>query len=434
MIRRVRIQGYKSLKDAEITLGPLTVILGPNAAGKTNLFDALRLLARIVTGKNVKEAFEAEEHRGVPLEAFYLLAEPEGGGASSDTARFTMEMDVELSPEVISAVEDQVAKMREGLREARAPRRVIERRLRYSITVELVLVSGYLRVRDEKLVALNEDGTERQTRRPFLERVGSRLRLRMEGQARPTEHDIGMDYALVSAPLYPPHYSHITAFREELSRWRFYYLEPREMRAEGALQELRSLAPSGAGLAAFFNTLKVESPKQFESVQRTLHTLLPPIDQLDVEHTRRGFLDLRVVEEGVRFSSRVISEGTLRILGLLAITNPISPVTVIGYEEPENGVHAHRLGLIARMLATAADGGKQVLINTHSPLLVRHLASAARLVLCRRTDHETKFEPYEGGPLFLAGAAEEALAEEESTKEPPPTDLFERVVRGDFGT
>jgi len=237
----------------------------------------------------------------------------------------------------------------------------------------------------------------------------------------------------VSAPLYPPHYPHITAFREEVSRWRFYYLEPREMRAEVALQELRSLGASGAGLAAFFNTLKVESPKQFESVQKTLHALLPPIDQLDVEHTRRGFLDLRVVEEGVRFSSRVISEGTLRILGLLAITNPISPVTVIGYEEPENGVHAQRLGLIARMLATAADGGKQVLINTHSPLLAKHLASAARLVLCRRTDHETRFEAYEGGPLFLAGAAEEALEEQESTKEPPPTDLFERVVRGDFG-
>ena len=46
MIRRVKIQGYKSLKDIEVELQPLTVIIGPNAAGKSNLFDALGLLSR----------------------------------------------------------------------------------------------------------------------------------------------------------------------------------------------------------------------------------------------------------------------------------------------------------------------------------------------------------------------------------------------------
>ncbi len=49
MIRRIKVQGYKSLQDIDIKLEPLTVILGPNAAGKSNLLDALALMSRMAT-------------------------------------------------------------------------------------------------------------------------------------------------------------------------------------------------------------------------------------------------------------------------------------------------------------------------------------------------------------------------------------------------
>ena len=45
MIKRLRVIGYKSLKDIEIFFEPLSVILGPNAAGKSNLMDALKLVS-----------------------------------------------------------------------------------------------------------------------------------------------------------------------------------------------------------------------------------------------------------------------------------------------------------------------------------------------------------------------------------------------------
>jgi len=68
MIRRVRIDGYKSLQNIELELSQLTLIIGPNATGKSNLFDALRLLSRIVMSRSLQEAFD--EHRGDPIEAF----------------------------------------------------------------------------------------------------------------------------------------------------------------------------------------------------------------------------------------------------------------------------------------------------------------------------------------------------------------------------
>jgi AAA15 family ATPase/GTPase len=45
MIRRVKIENYKSLKAAEVPLKELSVVLGPNAAGKSNLFDDVNLYA-----------------------------------------------------------------------------------------------------------------------------------------------------------------------------------------------------------------------------------------------------------------------------------------------------------------------------------------------------------------------------------------------------
>ena len=44
MIKRLKVTGYKSLNDVEIHFQPLSVIFGPNAAGKSNILDALNLL------------------------------------------------------------------------------------------------------------------------------------------------------------------------------------------------------------------------------------------------------------------------------------------------------------------------------------------------------------------------------------------------------
>ena len=69
MLNRILIRGYKSLGDVEVRLSPLSVLFGPNAAGKSNFLDALQLLSKIATSKTVKEAFEPP-YRGKPLESF----------------------------------------------------------------------------------------------------------------------------------------------------------------------------------------------------------------------------------------------------------------------------------------------------------------------------------------------------------------------------
>lgn len=219
MIRRVKIENYKSLKQAEVPLRELTVVLGPNAAGKSNLFDALNLLARLVTSKNIKEAFEG--HRGLPLESVHYVKGSFADLLKQESHRLGFEVDVELSDAVVKETENRIRELRKGIEEQNEPvlekSRITERFLRYAVELEIQSQSGVMRVMNERLTALRKRDQAEKARNAFIENVGSKLSLRMEGQARPTMHEIGLDYTIASASLYAPHYPHLTAFREELT-------------------------------------------------------------------------------------------------------------------------------------------------------------------------------------------------------------------------
>lgn len=453
MIRRVSVDGYKSLKRVELELRPLTVILGPNAAGKSNLFDALHLLSQIVTSRSLADAFRG--HRGDPLEAFDYSETGIAGLLDKEEAHFTIEVDTELSEQTIQRAERLIqthrATVGQGDHRGKA-RKVTEPFLRYRITVAITPRTGLLHVMDERLEALTRsaDGSLRpdQKRRPFLERVDGRLRLRMEGQARPVEYETGLTYAVTSQPVHPPHYPHLIAFREEVSRWQFYYFEPCLMREESPLKDINYISHSGGDMAAFYYTLKRANPGQFDNVRRTLQMLVPSLEGVDAELTPEGKVRLKIKERGVEFSAKVISEGTLRLLGLMAILNPVNPATVVGFEEPENGVHPRRLKLIGDLLSNAS-AHRQVIVNTHSPLLPGYLENAY-LVQCRKNDDgHSEFLPlsdlYSSVPQpELAKAFGEpvpqsrpSLEEKERVVRPEkvpeePVPLWQRIVRGDL--
>lgn len=421
MIRKFSVKNYKSLKNVDVILPNLVVVFGPNAAGKSNLFDALNLFSRLVTKKNLKEAFEG--HRGVPLEAVHYST---GGIASLSSQEYhviSFSADVELSDAVIREVETRVKELRRGIDdpESAASEKAIitHKNLRYEVELQVASRSGQVRVVNERLAALKQNGDEK-SRTPFIEKSGGKISLRMEGQAHPTFHDVGLDYTVVSTPLYAPHYPHITALREELARCHFYYFEPRELMRQGnAIADVTNIGPRGEDMAAFYYTLSERNKPQFDAIKLAAAQVLPRLTDIQIERTDKAELFLHVYEDDASYSNRLISEGTLRVLGLLAALSPVSGSTTLGYEEPENGVHPRRLRHIAELLKNAASAERQILINTHSPVLPSYF-SDAELLVCRRAGPGTEFIPFSSiGELYRRTEIDRHLEED--------------ILRGDFG-
>ncbi len=434
MLKRIHIQGYKSLRNVELRLEPLSVLLGPNAAGKSSFLDALQLLSRIVDSRTLKEAFHPP-YRGKPLETFTVGSGGLNALMQEPSVSLSIEADIELSPAVVETVNRQIAEMRQGKAVAseestaangKHSAYVRERLLRYRVTIEILPKSGILRVVDEYLAALNAEGEPTGSRKPFLELMKNRLHLRMEGQAHPTYYERYLDHSVLSLPLYPPHYPHLVAVRVELSRFFFFYFEPRErMRVPNPVKEVRHIGMMGEDLAAFLNTLKALSPRQFQAVEKALHQIIPSITGIDVDVNSLGEVELWLKEGDVRTSARVVSEGTLRVLGLLALTGAKDPPALIGFEEPENGIHPRRIRLVAELLKTrAAAGNSQILVTTHSPILLDLLPSSS-LFICAKQGGNTEISPFGEWSLpGRQGEIDQALEE--------PASHSERVMRGDF--
>jgi predicted ATPase len=58
MIKQLRLKNFKTFRNATVSFGPVSIVLGSNGAGKSNLFDALRFLKAIGDGRSVRDAIE----------------------------------------------------------------------------------------------------------------------------------------------------------------------------------------------------------------------------------------------------------------------------------------------------------------------------------------------------------------------------------------
>ena len=443
MLKRVHIRRYKSLADVEVALEPLTVLFGPNASGKSNFLDALQLLSKLGTSRTLKDAFDSP-YRGKPLESFRIGTKGIKGLVEQERLSFSIEADLRLSDVVIDAVNRQIRDMRRPVSPKPGPPtppasqdaepyrpRVRERDLRYRIEIEMLPKSGILRVADEYLAALNSKGEPTGKRKPFFERRGEEIHLRLEGQGHPTHYDRFLDHSILSLPHYPPHYPHLVAARKELESWLFFYFEPRErMRAANPVKEVRHIGLMGEELAAFLNTVKADNPRQFRAIEKALHTLMPNVDGIEIDVSDLGEVELRLKEGGVAIPARVLSEGTLRMLGLLALTGADEHPALVGFEEPENGVHPRRIQLIAELLKTRETlKQSQYIVTTHSPILP-DLLSDKSLFVVQRSDGQTcvnQFSTTWGGALGRGSDIGEALSDD---RERSP--ISERILRGDF--
>src|SRR5208282_6729607 len=112
-----------------------------------------------------------------------------------------------------------------------------------------------------------------------------------------------------------------------------------------------------------------------------LASLIPSVRRLKIRNdtNERQYSFSLEFDGDLNFSSRVISDGTLRLLALLTILNDPDRRGTLCFEEPENGVHEGRVPMLVEFLRGAANATDpnipsfQVLLNTHSPKVMAAL-------------------------------------------------------------
>ncbi len=393
MLKKLTIRNFKSFRDITVDLPRFAVFFGPNSAGKSNLLDAIQSLAWI---GNAQTLFDAIGHpipvRGYSFEAFRFPNKGLPALFKKRTAQFTLEAELIAEQE----------------------------KYRYRVTPEIDFTSGQLSVADEYLALLGARGDPKG--KPAIERVERKLHIRQKRKpAHPRQEPLGLNHAKLSdRSLGGDRYYWLERVRTELLNWRMYYLEPRAaMRTQQAPADMFDIGIQGEYIAPFLYKLQSEHPRHFEAIARTLQSIVPSVEMLRVDlDERRGMLDLLIRQGGVDYSSRILSEGTLRILALCAIAvNPWRP-SLIALEEPENGVHPRRLELIAQLLFDLAIEHKnQIVVTTHSPLfcdaILKQGVSDSRdfgLFNVRREGQETVIDPFEPlGSLFKEAEIAAAL-------------------------
>jgi hypothetical protein len=130
--------------------------------------------------------------------------------------------------------------------------------------------------------------------------------------------------------------------------------------------------------------MQIDDEFALHDVSRDLANLVPGIVRIRVEadEARERYVVRADTDDGSSFSSRVLSDGTLRLLALAALRNDPQHRGVLCFEEPENGVHPYRLKKLVTLLRgmcvdlsdpKGTEPLRQLLMNTHSPVLVTEL-------------------------------------------------------------
>ncbi|GAA3123476.1 hypothetical protein GCM10010466_12950 [Planomonospora alba] len=310
MITRIEIDGFKSFLDFEIDVPPFLVLVGPNAGGKSNLFDALGFVADEVGGTGGLLGVR----RGVPHEQFHRVAQ------GAPVAAFTVGVESLVSPE---------------------PGALLPVRL--DTGAEMVL-------RIPRSTGVDVGHVARRLPQELLE-------------------------LLVVDP------DPVTTSRRTVAAWRRYVPAPHAMRSRRSPGDRGPLAPDGANLAAVLGRM-AGTPAMADLVA-DLAALVPGAAGL-APRLERGEWSFELVLDGQgAVPAALLSDGTLRILGLLtALHDPDHPVTLL-VEEIETGVHPGRLRELLRRVRRlvrepgGAEPYRQVIMTSHSPVVVAELSRAA---------------------------------------------------------
>jgi predicted ATPase len=389
MLKKLRLKDFKSFVNEEVTLAPLTLLVGANASGKSNFLDALQFLHANSFDLDLEQILNGEQ-RATP-DAWRGLR-----GGAQETARLgTSSFSIE-STWFMSLLEFDIDQIVPNRRLIELPHREVpvdfSHQLVCRTTPRPLLVEERLTT-PEGQVLFQTGAAQGERIEVFFPRsepipgVSGPILFNAHRSILPWLHT-NPRLALMPPEIANPRLALSTA----LAHIEFLNIQPAAMRSYG--RRGSPLGEDGSNLSGVLAQLCDEPEAKRSLVDWLSEFCAPEITDLDfVEIKELGDVMAMFVEKGgKRISARSLSDGTLRFLGMLLALRTAEPGSVILMEEVDTGLHPTRIRLLLEYLETVTREREiQVIATTHSPVILQWLSPEAlrsTLVFGRVPEHE----------------------------------------------
>jgi len=348
-INHIKIGGFRRLKDIDLPVRPLMVLIGANGVGKTSMLDAFSLLsASAAGGLNSK----LSQFGGVAS----ILTREKAGSVS-----LFVEMDVpghnplgyklSLAPKGVGYAisREELSQYREGFNEAFKHINSHDGDIRYFKIEE-----------PRSLVRPNWEHNPLETslfQVPKMFREPEELRRMLGSVTQYHALDVGP-----RAPVKLPQ-----------------QMKPADL--PGA---------DGEDLIPFLYYLRESNHNRYEAIEDTLKAAFPSFESLSFPPVAAGMLTMTWKDRNYKkpFFMQELSEGTLRFIWLVSLLQSPGLSTVTMIDEPEVSLHPELLSLLADLMREAAQR-TQLIVATHSDRFIRFLAPREVVVMDSDDDGDT---------------------------------------------
>ena len=348
MISQLQVQHFKALRDVTVDLEPFTVLIGPNDSGKSSFLEALYALSESAW-RQTAECFWSEW--------------------SSTELVYNHNKDGEV---FFGALLGQQSPKEYGLL------------LRFVHNV-------FCRVVHE---SLNQEKVTGDNDRYSI----------ISGHSKPASDQLER------------YLDDILDIRDQLPPPAFVKWNLEDLATPSRLPSERPypIDPLGYGLATCIAEMKLDEISMYAKLVDSFRAIFPefrdfrikrkPAKSIERDKKKRKFIGTEgegyalslVREDGVDIPANMAAGGTLITLAFLTLTHLREPKKLLLVEEPENGLHPSRLGEIIEVLRKAVQSqpDAQVVMTTHSPLLLNYVEPQEVRVFLRNKDKDNDVEVY----------------------------------------
>ena len=333
-LKRVKINGFRSIKTATLEMRDLNVLIGANGAGKSNLISFFKMMNELMAGR---------------LQTYIGQT-----GRATSNLHFGPKVTPQLDAELEFEVDNGTDTYRMQLFHAAGDSLIFaEEKLFHQPT--------YPAPRDVPLGAGHEET-----------RIGAKAE---EGE--PTANVLR--YLLNHCRVY---HFHDTSQAAGVRNYCY-------------IGDDRWLMPDAANLAAILYKLKLHKETLYGRMVATIRQVAPFFDDFDLEPTGPNNKDIilnwRHRESDLVFGPHQFSDGTLRaicLISLLMQPEEDLPIMIV-VDEPELGLHPYALNVIASLFK-AVSHHAQVLVGTQSSTLLDNF-DAEDVVVVERDGEASNF-------------------------------------------